>query len=70
VHPDMAFVVAKQQQRELGQVAKRRRPLSASAARPGPLQRLAARAAGWGRRPALISGRLVVVFDADDALAV
>ena len=70
MHPDMAFVVAKQQQRELRQVAEHRCPLSASAARPGPLARLAARAAGWGRRPALIPGRLVVVFDADDTLAV
>jgi hypothetical protein len=39
---------------ELLAAAERRRPIAAVPAGPGAFQRFALRAAGWGRRPAVV----------------
>jgi hypothetical protein len=60
VHPDLAFALMKDRQRELQRVAERHRPGAAQPGTPGGLPRFALGAAGWGRRPAVVAGRLVL----------
>jgi hypothetical protein len=56
---DMARTLTQDRHKEMLRDADRRRLLAALPAGPGLVQRFALRAAGWGRRPAVVSGRPV-----------
>jgi hypothetical protein len=66
----MTLALADGRHQELLAEADRRRLLAAVPREPGLLQRFALRAAGWGRRPALVAGRPAVVPPAYEPLAV
>jgi hypothetical protein len=59
-----ARVLTQERHRELLSDAGRCRLIAALPAGPGLLQRFAFRAAGWGRRPAVVSGRPVAATPA------
>jgi hypothetical protein len=56
---DMARTLTHDRHQEMLRDAERRRLIAALPAGPGPLQRFAFRVVGWGRRPAVVSGRPV-----------
>jgi hypothetical protein len=61
---DMARVLTQERHRELRRDAARCRLVAALPAGPGRVQRFAFLVAGWGRRPAVVSGRPVVAAPA------
>jgi len=61
---DTARALTRQRYLELLRDAERGRLIAALPAGPGRLQRFAFRIAGWGRRPAVVSGRPVAAAPA------
>jgi hypothetical protein len=60
VNPESAFALMRERPPEIRRIADRRWQRLAVPATPRLLQRMALKGAGRGRRPAIISGRLVV----------
>jgi hypothetical protein len=61
---DTARALTQERHHQLRRDAERCRLVAALPAGPGRLQRLAFLVAGWGRRPAVVSGRPVVAAPA------
>jgi hypothetical protein len=61
---DMARALTQDRHQELVRDAGRCRLIAALPAGPGLVQRFAFRVAGWGRRPAVVSGRSVAAAPA------
>jgi hypothetical protein len=61
MHPETAFALTRDRQWELRLEADRASVAASRTSHPGLVQRLAVRVANWGRRPAIVAGRPVVM---------